>query len=103
MENTKCTTGAARWMEPRRFLLPAVAMPESIAGMKGYKAFTPEQRRSWWIGLIGPFLFLCLGAWSLLTHRHIHHWTSLGLMALAVVCMGFFTWTRYNDPNTPYK
>jgi hypothetical protein len=52
---------------------------------------------------MGSFLFLCLGAWSLLTHRHIPHWTSLGLMALALVCMGFFTWTRYNDPNTPYK
>jgi len=55
------------------------------------------------MGLFSWFIFICLWAWSLITHHHVHYWIGLGFMTLGLLGGGFFTWTRYHDPNTPYK
>ena len=70
------------------------------------KAVTSEQKRAWWMGLMGLvslFISFCLRVWSKTTHHHVHYWIDIGFEALGLLGMGFFTWARYHDPNTPYK
>ena len=74
--------------------------------MKSYKTFTLQQKRAWWIGLMGIFswfISICLWAWSSITHHHVHYWIGFGFNILGLLGLGFVTWTRYHDPNTPYK
>jgi hypothetical protein len=55
------------------------------------------------MGLFCWFISIGLWAWSLITHHHVHSRISLGFQILGLLGMGYLTWTRYQDLNTPYK
>jgi len=56
------------------------------------------------MGLFSCFISICLWAWSSITHyHHVYYWIGLGFTTLGFLGAGFVTWTRYHDPNTPYK